>query len=917
MKNSLWQQWFPTIRSRLLVVLVACVLLPLAGGQFWMQKVTRRQLEASEMQKYRSLAMEAARQVRGLMGYAAGNLSALSENSLLRSTEMPLYTEADWIKAVKAIADAGRFWTDISLFNTRGDIITSTSEDYAEPVERTSWFARAVAGETVMAPPSMVHSREGRLECAVYVPVELPASKKKLVARGRVKFDPVTELLSEMDLGAGHMVLLDPRGTALFHPEESQRLRRYQGPGDNVTPAQDSGEAVDKDGRDVFWIARHIPADQTCVGDPWTLLTIVPKDQVLALASVSSFIHLGAGLLTLLSVIALGYSFAHRSITHPMIAAGGAAQRLASGDTSTRMNESSGPQEVRQLASAFNAMIREVAHHQDDLEKLVDMRTRGLQEQQERAETLSTQLHAAFEATEEALLILRHDGVVLGANGQFSRFFGARADLLLGTDFGRWMNDFFGCFAETDAFSKRWKMGAAVTGEAAETHWHVSKPARRILDVYASRLASKTGELLGHLWVFRDLTHERELQDSLEQAQKMEAIGRLAGGVAHDFNNLLTGIIGNLSLAEGHLTKAGMPEPSYHVHYAKSAAERAAHLVKSLLGFSRRSHLQLTYCGLNQVVRDFHPLIQRIIDPRISIRLQLAEDLWGVHADQGKFEQVLMNLCVNARDAIDSSGGSGSITVTTHNEALPQDLLRPLQTQAGDHVCLSVTDTGCGIPAELIGKIFEPFFTTKEQGKGTGLGLATSYGIVRQHGGWMECESTVGEGTTFRVFLPRNEYVEPKSDPAEADQTDIRGDETILLVDDEIMVRMVAETLLKSNGYKILTAVDGQEAVEIFTEHQDEISLVLMDMTMPRMSGLEAFRALRELDRMVPVVICSGYVVDLGEFQTEQGDRPNGFVQKPYNLRDLVTTVRHLIDASATQSKRRYRSGSGSPALSI
>jgi CheY-like chemotaxis protein len=229
----------------------------------------------------------------------------------------------------------------------------------------------------------------------------------------------------------------------------------------------------------------------------------------------------------------------------------------------------------------------------------------------------------------------------------------------------------------------------------------------------------------------------------------------------------------------------------------------------------------------------------------------------------------------------------------------------------GEHVCLSVTDTGCGMPPEIIDKIFEPFFTTKEQGKGTGLGLATSYGIVQQHGGWMECESAPGHGTTFRVFLPRNETVAPiEVAPATpAAPTDVRGDETILLVDDEIMVRMVAETLLKSHGYRILTAGDGQEAVSVFRAHQDEISLILMDMTMPKMSGLEAFQELRTLDRFTPVVICSGYVVDLGEWQTPQGDRPNGFVQKPYNLRDLVSTVRHLIDTSAERSSQsRHRS---------
>lgn len=915
MRLSFGQRYFPTIRSRLLAVLAGCVLLPLIAGQLWMHLVTRQSLVESELNKYRSLTTEVARQIAAHMHFSERNLRTLSSNQLLNDLE----TKQAWIDAIGHIAEAGKFWTDISLYTANGDLLETTSSDFAEPRDGTDWFARALAGETVIATPQKVLSREDGLDVAVYHPVKGSKYLPNVVVRGRVPFDEVGQSLKEVDLDdGGYLVLLDGRGNALYHPDPDQLLRRFKGAGaEALTSPQDRGMSREVDGEQVHWIAHRLDGGATRVGESWTLLAVIPRRQVLKLARQGSMIHLGAGLATLLLVAGLAYGFSHR-ITQPIVHAAEAAHRLALGDTHTRMDGNSGPREIRQLAEAFNSMVSEVVHHRTDLQKLVERRTHSLQEQQKRSSNLSAQLRAAFEATEEAILILRHDGVVLGANRRFGLFFGARVETLAGSHFSQWQEDFFGCFAEPGLIAERWTEAGAhpAGGTQPEPKWQVLRPERRVLDAYASALTADNGEVIGRLWVFRDLTHEQQLQESLEQAQKMEAIGRLAGGIAHDFNNLLTGILGNLSLAEGHLSTLGAEEPRYHVHYAQSAAERAAQLVKSLLGFSRRSHLELTHCELNAALREFLPLVQRSLGAPYPVELELDDTLWGMHADLGKLEQVVMNLCVNARDAMESGPGKGRITVRTHNEAVTANTARRFQAVAGDYVCLSVTDTGCGIAPEVIDKIFEPFFTTKEQGKGTGLGLATSYGIVQQHGGWMECDSVPGQGTTFRVFLPRNDLRALAEAPAvtHAGEADVRGDETILLVDDEFMVRMVAETLLKSHGYTILIANDGQEAVDLFLEHQNEISLILMDMTMPRMSGLEAFHELRKLDRHTPVVICSGYVVDLADWLTPQGDRPNGFVQKPYNLRDLVTTVRHLIDAS---TRRPVRSGSRSGPAAI
>jgi signal transduction histidine kinase/CheY-like chemotaxis protein/HAMP domain-containing protein len=918
MRPLLGHSWFPTIRSRLLITLAGCVLLPLVGGQLWMHLVNRRWFITSEIDKYRSMTSQAASQVASLMQYSEGNLRTLSGNHLLGE----LGTDAEWIEAIQHIAKAGSFWTDISLYNLNGDLLKSSAPDEnVEPKERTDWFKRAARGETpVISTPQTAMAHKG-LHVAVYHLLSSTSSQRKVVVRGRVPFDQVATFINDVNLGqSGYLVLLDGRGNALCHYDEGMIARRTEGICYEAfaSPAS-SGLSRDENNQEVYWIAHRLGADLTRVGEPWTLVAVVPRDQLLAPATNASIIHLGAGLATLVLVASLGYVFSRR-LTQPIVHAAEAAHRLALGDTHARITADHGPREIRQLAQAFNGMVTEVIHHRTDLQKLVEHRTRSLQEQQERSNHLSAQLRAAFEATEEAILILNHDGVVLGANRRFGLFFGARVDLLPGSHFIEWQQDFFACFADPGPIAERWAhTDSEPPRSQPATKWEILRPERRVLDVYASPLTAHTGEIIGRLWVFRDLTHEQRLQESLEQAQKMEAIGRLAGGIAHDFNNLLTGILGNLSLAEGPLATPALEEPRRHVHYARSAAERAAQLVKGLLGFSRRSHLELSQCDLNAALREFLPLVQRSLGAPFPVVLQLQEPLWSVHADIGKLEQVVMNLCVNARDALQADSSHGTITIGTRNVAVLPDVPHRSHAAPGDYVCLSVTDTGCGIPPEVIDKIFEPFFTTKEQGKGTGLGLATSYGIVQQHGGWMDCQSLPGQGTIFSVFLPRNEVptalqasIAPTPSPAE-----LRGDETILLVDDEIMVRMVAETLLKSHGYTVLSANDGLDAVTVFRERHQEISLILMDMTMPRMSGREAFLALRAMDRFTPVVICSGYVVDLGDWLTPQGDRPNGFIQKPYNLRDLVATVRQLIDASPTTLSPARTAPGSRPALPV
>ena len=324
------------------------------------------------------------------------------------------------------------------------------------------------------------------------------------------------------------------------------------------------------------------------------------------------------------------------------------------------------------------------------------------------------------------------------------------------------------------------------------------------------------------LGLFRDITEQRRLEEQLRQSQKMEAIGQLAGGVAHDFNNILTVIHGHASLliAGGSLGELS----ARSAQQIGQAAERGAALTRQLLAFSRRQVMQSRRLDMNEVVSNMTKMVGRLLGEHIALQLQYHPRPVLVRADASMMEQVLLNLAVNARDAM-PKGGLLTLKISTL-EVTPEHVAEHPEARPGRFVCLSVIDTGCGIPPENLRRIFEPFFTTKEVGKGTGLGLATVYGIVKQHQGWIRVESELGKGTTFKVFLPQNtETAEAAADAP--DEPAVRGGkETILVVEDELPVRELVCNLLAGHGYRVLQADSGHKALQVWKESRDQIRLV-------------------------------------------------------------------------------------------
>jgi PAS domain S-box-containing protein len=449
-------------------------------------------------------------------------------------------------------------------------------------------------------------------------------------------------------------------------------------------------------------------------------------------------------------------------------------------------------------------------------------------------------------------------------------------------------------------------------GRRLETEEEAIVQGRRcVVRVIKTPLLDADGRAAGVLGIYWDVTEQHLLEEQLRQAQKMEAVGQLAGGVAHDFNNLLTAILGNLSLVQSGLDEghpARLPAAA-----AERAAWRAANLTSQLLGFSRRKALRPQPLSLNAALEEMAALLGRTIDPRISLRLQPGEGLWLVFADPNQINHALMNLCLNARDAVAAllearpDGAAPprppQLLLETANFRLGEaEALRRVGARPGEFVRLRVCDNGGGIPAEVLPRIYEPFFTTKGPDKGTGLGLSLVLGVVQQHHGWIECRSTVGEGTCFDLFLPRH-AVAAADAPSPARPLLARGHETVLLADDEQALRALGQVILQRQGYRVLLAGDGQEALEVFQREGGGVALVVLDLSMPRLSGRDALRELRRLDPGVRVLIASGYAPE--SLSDEEHEQISGFVGKPFRAEDFAAAVRAALDRSPTDAAPR------------
>ena len=503
------------------------------------------------------------------------------------------------------------------------------------------------------------------------------------------------------------------------------------------------------------------------------------------------------------------------------------------------------------------------------------------------------------ESATDAIITLDSDGAITFANSAASTTFGYRSDEMLGQSVAMLMPESdrdlhltnLARYQETGQRTLSWnavrltgrhKSGRDIPVEASLTE-HTAAGARKLTAI------------------MRDLSERQRLEEQLLQAQKMQALDRLAGGIAHDFNNLLMAIGGNAELAGSHLdpahpARSGMLE-------IRRAAERAGELTSKLLAFTRKQPIQPQRLDLNVAVSELGAMLARLISEDIAIEIRLTKEPAWVDADPGLIDQVLLNLAINARDAM---RGGGRLTLSTSIVTF-DERVKALNAagRPGSFVCVRVTDTGTGIDPQHLPSIFEPFFTTKDVGKGTGLGLATTYGVARQHGGWVEVESEVGMGTTFRVFLPRQEAPDATAVGPAALPPIGGGRETILLVEDEPQVRAVIRRVLTTYGYTILEAPDGPAGLVIWEARGHEIDLLLTDVVMPRgMTGPDLAAALRRDRPHLRVIFMTGYQAEV-DLDRIGADAP--LLRKPFSLAELARTVEDTLAGTQPTEVSRGR----------
>jgi two-component system cell cycle sensor histidine kinase/response regulator CckA len=534
--------------------------------------------------------------------------------------------------------------------------------------------------------------------------------------------------------------------------------------------------------------------------------------------------------------------------------------------------------------------------HPGDSRTLVLNRSAG-EDASEALRAAEVRFQRFFNNTPIAIAALDRSGMIGRTNAPFLKLFGGM--VRVGVDGSR------GRMIDTVAEADRQKLAEAFAaafggrGDIAPIDAQLvdESEKKRSVRFFVSPVEEGSGEGEAAILYALETTQQQELEQRFAQSQKMQAVGQLAGGIAHDFNNVLTAIIGFSDLL---LASHRPSDPAFQdIMNIKQNANRAAALVRQLLAFSRRQTLRPEVVQFGDTLADLHMLLGRLLGEKVELDVVHGRDLWPVRADTSQIEQVIVNLAVNARDAMP---GGGKLTILTRN--VPATEKFPFKTPGmpvGDYMLIEVSDNGSGIPPEIIENIFEPFFTTKPVGQGTGLGLSTVYGIVKQTGGFVYCESEVGVGTTFRIFLPR--HVETPAESARAAEVradvppaiaDLTGSATILLVEDEEAVRAFAKRALASRGYTVHEAATGTEALAVMEETGGSIDLVVSDVVMPEMDGPTLLGELRKRRPDLKIIFVSGYAEDAFAKNLPEGEAFS-FLPKPFTLKALATAVKEAL----------------------
>ncbi|MEZ5301637.1 MAG: ATP-binding protein [Verrucomicrobiales bacterium] len=894
-----------TIHQLTTMLLVAA--LPLIGAYFWATQEAENALTKAERSKLSGMAQVLSVQVGNIMSEVMGNLQPVGSLPML----MPEQPKEQRRKMLLHLQEMFPQYSSLAIYDLQGFAEPDLHTDALAPLnlENDQDLKAAIQfGHPTMSEPELGLSHTDELRLKVFQPlVDAGTNEVKGVLCAELSFEAVWHLLEVASAQTeAEILLIDDLKVFLYANDRKLISERFAEKYDDAVALSDAQTFQDRDGRSLHIVRHAIPPSQTQVGRAWHLLLLVPDSIVSASAAplhkVTAWV-IPFSILLLASVLVI-FKFL---VSLPIERAAAIARKVSTAEDH-RFDQRLTPEgsaEVADLADAFNRMIDRVRAQRDWLNHLVEERTKSLSQ-------AMAQLEAAYGAVREGLLGVDRDGRVIAINQRFRDTFSLPRLAIGDRITGEFIKSMSLRFADPHAFVKDWRRFEACSTESCEGEWTVAVPNQRSLAFYSVPISAESGQTFGRLLVAQDITEKRQLEESLNHALKMDMVGQISGSIAHEFNNLLTIVRGNTALAVANERRRGDdPTMLQYLSAVQTASQAAGTLVRGLLDFSRRDKPVRVICDANGIAREVHRLLRNTLGIDIQVAFEAAENVGHISAVSSQIEQVLINLTMNARDAMPDGGKitlcTSRVTARPPSTAgvAPGDQ-SPARREVGQWVCLSVQDTGMGMTEETREQIFEPFFTTKEKSRGTGLGLATCRKILQQHGGWITCHSQLGEGSIFECFLPvaaAPSQLAAETDPEVARDTRAREGETLLLVDDEAAVRLVAETILRRKGYRILTASNGVEAMQITRSHPGEIALAMLDLSMPVMSGRETFQALRREFPAIPVVICSGYLLDLGEFEEGAIRRPEGLVEKPFEPEELTKIVRRAIDECASENE--------------
>lgn len=845
-------------------------------------------------------------QVEGLIDSSLQEAKSLKGHPQLVDPKVDPKVVKEELKRLKGLA-----FEEASVINGEGSVLVTTIS--SEPRSDDSpWLRRSLQeGRPFVSYPTKNGSSEVP-GYSVYQSLKPKGDADSRVLRLDFSFDRIGGILSGVKPGSGQQLyLIDSDNKILYAKDKAEVLTPFA----KVTGFSDwvgaeAGKSMSTTDGDSCFVQTVRPKDLMDDKQGWLLVWTGGSQgagstgMLPILAAVAAMV--GIGLAVLLAMMMVG------KLRDPIVDVTDGLEAAAMGDLKVEL-EPKGVDETSALAKAFNEMVENIRSQKEALEKKVEENSGVLRESKEKLDSAASELRAAFEAIRDAVVMVDLDGKVIEANQHFCDLSVLSLKDLKTYSAEAVVDQLRTRFKNADGFGKQWQHFIDNPRMVGNDDWLTPGASPLTIEVRTVPVLSSADEVMGRVWVFRDVSEVKSLDMQLRQSQKMGALGNLAASVAHDFNNMLTGISGNVSFAMLKLSEGETDNLGENLESAIEACEKSAVLVRQLLEFSREKDAEemVVSCDVKKVVQDTAMLLSRALDPRLKLEVQIDDGVWPVRGDGNQLQQVLMNMCVNAGDAIFEDG-------TIRLEAVNRVKVKTggaAGSRSGEFVELSIADDGEGMVDEVRERIFEPFFTTKAQGDGTGLGLATCLQIIEKLGGWIDCESELALGTTFRIFLPRSRKAVGNAEVADIDfnfdelSDGFRDGEgagmKALVVDDEESVRDVAANILREEGYEVLTADNGEEAVKIVHQENGNLAVVILDLTMPVMSGRDAFVQMRDEYPDLPVIICSGYLMEIVDFVSELGHEPDDKVQKPYRLNVLRNKIKQVV------AKRQEAGGGG------